>query len=80
MSKSHPVKPFRPFCGDGSRLGAATPTAREAMSDHGDAAALEDAFKDDLLDAGILANIYLLGVRAKDLYAGLRSQPAHKGT
>ena len=80
MSESHPVKPFCPSRGDAGRLGAATATARDAMSDHGDAAALEDAFKDDLLDAGILANIYLLGVRAKDLYAGLRSQPAHGGT
>ena len=69
MSKSHPVKPFSPPCGGGG-LGAATATSGEAMSDHGDAAALEDAFKNDLLDAGILANIYLLGVRAKDLLRG----------
>ena len=80
MSESHPVKPFSPPRRDAGRLGAATATSGKAISDHGDAAALEDAFKDDLLDAGILANIYLLGVRTRDLYAGLRSQRAHRGT
>ena len=38
------------------------------------AAVLEDALKDTLLDAGILANIYLLGVRTRDLYAGVQPQ------
>ena len=79
MSKSHPVKPFIPPCG-GRRLGVTTATARGPMSDHGDAAALEGAFKDLLLDAGILENIYLLGVRARDLYVDPRSQPTHRTT
>ena len=80
MSKSHPVKPFSPPCSGGGSLGVTTATVREAMSDCSGAAALEDALRESLLDAGVLENIYLLGVRAKDLYAGLRSQPARRGT
>ena len=80
MRKSHPVKPFSPPCNGGSSLGATTAAVREAMSDRSGAAALEDALRESLLDAGVLQNIYLLGVRDKDLYAGLRSQPARRGT
>ena len=53
------------------------PTDRERdgrLDDRGDAAALEDALTDDLLDAGILENSYLPGVGTRDLYAGVQPQ------
>ncbi len=44
------------------------------LDERGDAAALEDALRDDLLDAGILENIDLPGVGTRDLYAGVQPQ------